>query len=293
MTRGFRSIPNRKYSTTLAPFLFECLYNQQSKQRPMIPEYSPIRPHCKEKIPMNRIKHTLIATLTCCSLLAGCENLDSTMATTAAMEGLQAATLSDEDIRSVSKQAAEKMDSQNKVAPASSAYTQRLNKLVAPFPVIDGIQMNYAVYQSDTVNAFAMADGTVRVYSGLMDILTDDELLFVIGHEIGHVMLEHSKRQTQLAMSTSAIRKGTAAVGGTVGQIAQSDLTTLAENIVHAQFSQREEKQADDYGYAFLGRNNKNQAAAITALRKLGNEGGGLLSSHPNPQDRADRLANK
>lgn len=242
---------------------------------------------------MNKFKHTLLTTLTCCSLLAGCENMDSALATSAALEGYQAATLSDEDIRSVSKQAAEKMDSSNQVAPATSAYSKRLKNLVAPYSVIDGIQMNYAVYLSDTVNAFAMADGTVRVYSGLMDILTDDELLFVIGHEIGHVMLEHSKRQTQLAMSTSAIRKGTASVGGTVGQIAQSDLTSIAENIVHAQFSQREEKSADDYGYAFLGKHNRNQAAAITALRKLGNEGGGLLSSHPNPQDRADRLAGK
>jgi len=31
----------------------------------------------------------------------------------------------------------------------------------------------------------------------------------------------------------------------------------------------------------------------VSALRKLGTEGGGLLASHPNPQDRADRLAGK
>jgi putative metalloprotease len=34
---------------------------------------------------------------------------------------------------------------------------------------------------------FATADGSVRVYSGLMDIMDDNELLAVIGHEIGHV----------------------------------------------------------------------------------------------------------
>jgi putative metalloprotease len=239
---------------------------------------------------MFHFKRILLSAITCSILLTGCENIDSALATTAALEGVQAATLSDEDLRSVSRQAANKMDTTNNLAPSTSPYAKRLQRLIANYQVIDGVQFNYAVYLSDSVNAFAMADGTVRVYSKLMDILTDDELLFVIGHEVGHVMLQHSKRSTQLAMSTSAIRKGTAAVGGTIGQIAQSELTTLAQNIVQAQFSQKEEKSADDYGYVFMTKNGYNKNASVSALRKLGNEGGGLLSSHPNPQDRADRL---
>ena len=223
-------------------------------------------------------------------LFSGCENFDTVMATNAAIEGVQAITLTDDDIKSVSRQAAEKMDQTNQLAPANSAYAQRLERLVRNHQVVEGNTMNYAVYLSDSVNAFAMPDGTVRVYSGLMDILNDDELLFVIGHEIGHVILEHSKRSTQLAMSTAAIRKGTASIGGTIGTIANSDLTSLAQNIVQAQFSQKEEKSADDFGYDFLKRNGLPLTASVSALRKLGNEGGGLLSSHPNPQDRADRL---
>lgn len=242
---------------------------------------------------MLSFKRTQAMLLTSCALMLGCENVDTVLATSAALQGVQAATLSDEDIKSVSRQAAVKMDSTNTVAPASSPYTQRLNKLVQKHQTVDGQTMNYAVYESDAVNAFAMADGTVRVYTGLMDLLDDDELLFVIGHEIGHVILEHSKRSTQLAMSASAIRQGTAAVGGTVGTIAQSQLTSLAQNIVQAQFSQKEEKSADDYGLQFVTENGYSKQAAVTALRKLGNEGGGLLSSHPNPQDRAERLAGR
>ena len=34
-----------------------------------------------------------------------------------------------------------------------------------------------------------MANGTVRVYAGLLDAMTDDEVRFVIGHEVGHVKL--------------------------------------------------------------------------------------------------------
>jgi len=240
--------------------------------------------------PWRSICVTALASL---AMLQGCANLDTAMATNAALEGVQAVTLSDEQIKSVSRQAAEKMDSTNTVAPASNAYSQRLRRLVAPHQTVDGVTLNYAVYLADSVNAFAMPDGTVRVYSGLMDILSDEELLFVIGHEIGHVLLEHSKKSTQLAIAASAIRKGTASVGGTIGQIAQSELTTLGQNIVQAQFSQKEEKSADDYGLEFLRKSGYTPTAAVSALRKLGTEGGGLLASHPNPQDRADRLAGK
>ncbi|VEB54342.1 Putative metalloprotease yggG [Salmonella enterica subsp. enterica] len=43
--------------------------------------------------------------------------------------------------------------------------------------------MNYKVYETKDVNAFAMAnDGCIRVYSGLMDMMTDNEVEAVIGH---------------------------------------------------------------------------------------------------------------
>lgn len=42
------------------------------------------------------------------------------------------------------------------------------------------------------VNAWAMANGCVRVYSGLMDMMNDNEIEGVLGHELGHVALGHS-----------------------------------------------------------------------------------------------------
>ena len=39
-----------------------------------------------------------------------------------------------------------------------------------------------------------MANGCVRVYSGLMDMMTDNEVEAVLGHELGHVALGHSRK---------------------------------------------------------------------------------------------------
>ncbi len=40
-----------------------------------------------------------------------------------------------------------------------------------------------------------MANGCIRVYSGLMDMMTDNEVEAVIGHEMGHVALGHVKKE--------------------------------------------------------------------------------------------------
>ena len=136
-------------------------------------------------------------------------------------------------------EASKSMDKQNKVAAAGSAYGTRLNKIVKGLGNEDGLQLNFKVYQSKEVNAFAMADGTVRVYSGLLDKMTDDEVRYVIGHEIGHVKLGHTKKAIQVAYAASAARKAAAGSGNNIAaSLSESELGDFAEQIVHAQFSQ-------------------------------------------------------
>jgi putative metalloprotease len=68
--------------------------------------------------------------------------------------------------------------------------------------------VNYKVYETKDVNAFAMANGCIRVYSGLMDMMNDNEVEAVIGHEMGHVALGHVKKGMQVALGTNAVRRG-------------------------------------------------------------------------------------
>ncbi len=97
------------------------------------------------------------------------------------------------------------------------------------------------------LNAFAMANGCIRVYSGLMDMMTDNEVEAVIGHEMGHVALGHVKKGMQVALGTNAVRVAAASAGGIVGSLSQSQLGDLGEKLVNSQFSQRQEAEADDY----------------------------------------------
>lgn len=221
---------------------------------------------------------------------AGCENLNQQLAMSAASDAVQAATLSDDQVRALSDEATAEYDSKHPVASDDDPYQQRLTRIVAPHSTVRGIPLDYRVYLTDDVNAFAMANGTIRVYRGLMDLMTDDELLFVLGHEVGHVHHGHTKEKIQLAYSAAALRKGVAASGGTAGQLAQSQIGELAEKVANAQFSQREELQADSFGLEFMQRNGYPTDAAVSALRKLGGGPSDFLSSHPGSEQRAARL---
>lgn len=205
----------------------------------------------------------------------------------------KAATLSDGEVKQLASEASKAYDGANKVAPPSSPYAKRLAKITKGMKIDGKIKPTIKVYLVTDVNAFAMADGTVRVFAGLMDKMTDDEVRYVIGHEIGHVNLGHSKKALQTAYATSAARKAGSATGGGIATLSQSALGDLAEKLVHAQYSQSNESDADLYALKFMKANKYDQKAAVSALRKLekmyGNDSS-VFSSHPAPGDRADAL---
>lgn len=211
----------------------------------------------------------------------------------AASTGLNALTVSDADVQSVASQVALQSDKENTIAPANSSYAKRFSEIIKGWQNTDGLNLNFKVYMIKEPNAFAMADGTVRVNSGLLDLMTDDEIRFVLGHEIGHVKLGHSKSQLRKALLTSTFKQSVSAVGGTAGQLASSQLGDLAEHLAKAQFSQKDEKASDIYGLKLLKRKKINPNAAVTAIEKLaslGSEGSSIMSSHPSSKKRADLL---
>ncbi len=240
---------------------------------------------------------TLSRLLSCvlsifCLLFAGCEDTDIGMATQAGVDALRAATLDDEDVRRLSLAVSRQSDQTHTVAPPQNPYARRLYRLVGSQHGASENRFNFKVYLSPTVNAFAMADGSIRIYSGLMDMMDDDELLFVIGHEMGHIEEKHVKEKIRMAYAGSAVRKAVASQQNQVGAIARSGIGALAETLLNAQFSQREEREADDYGVAYLknrGYGIRPAVSALTKLAALGNDHS-FLASHPAPKARAERL---
>ncbi|MEN8256851.1 MAG: M48 family metallopeptidase [Thermodesulfobacteriota bacterium] len=240
-------------------------------------------------------KYSLLILFFPVLFLAGCEETNIWLATEAGVEAVKAVTLTDAQIEKIAGQASQETDSQHRIAPPGNKYASRLERLVGQHQKEDGISFNYKVYLDPTINAFAMADGTIRIYSGLMDMMDDGELRFVVGHEMGHVVKKHIKKKLMLAYAGRAVRKGVASQQSVAGDIARSSLGGLAETLLNAQFSQQEEREADDYGLRFLQQKEYEPDKAISALKKLATLGNdhSFLSSHPAPAVRAERLANR
>jgi len=239
------------------------------------------------------MKRTTTLFLICLSLLtSGCEDVDVVLSTKAQIDTIKAVTLSDEAVRNRTVQDVQFFDSQNKIATSKNNYRQRLKKLTDRHVEQEDYVFKFKVYLAPEINAYGMAAGTIRISSGLMDMMDDQELLFVIGHEVGHAVKDHVRKRKKLSRAAEAVRKGTVSINNEAGNITSSQIDSFIEKLLKAQFSQQEEREADDYGLLFLKNTGYEPMAAISALKKLAALGNNhtFLSSHPSPEERADRL---
>jgi putative metalloprotease len=219
----------------------------------------------------------------------------------ALQSGVASFTYSDEDAAAMSKEAVRKMDSSNVVAGSKDGYTIRLNRIFGKHAAENGLKLNYKVYLTKDVNAFATADGSVRVFSGLMDIMDDNQLLAVIGHEIGHVANHDSRDAMKAALRKSALIGAVSSQSDKVAKITDSQYGQMASAILDSKYSRKQESEADDYSYDFMKRNNYNVNAVEAAFTILAQMSDGtsadflskMMSSHPDPKDRADKAKNK
>lgn len=219
----------------------------------------------------------------------------------AATKAVKAVTLSNEDVIAYTQEYITWMDENNPVAPADDALAQRLAKLTANMDSYDGLALNFKVYLVRDVNAFACADGSVRVCAGLLSVMSDEEVLGVIGHEIGHVKNMDSRDAFKTALLTSALKDGVSSQGGTAAALSGSQLGDLSEKIANMSFSRKQETSADAYGYEFLKSNKINPWYMSMAFERLTELSSGasegavkkLFSSHPDTQKRVEEMAKR
>ncbi len=219
----------------------------------------------------------------------------------AAEKTVQAVTLTDEQMAGYVRQSVDWMDKNNPVLPEDNDYVKRLRRLTANVKDADGIPLNFKVYDVIDVNAFACPDGSVRVFSSLMDIMTDDELMGVIGHEIGHVVKRHSKNAFKHELLTGALKDALSASNGKIAALNDSQLGSLGESLLNAKYSQKQESEADVCGYDFLVENGLNPWGMAMAFEKLsGSEGNvkqssiqKMFSSHPDTQKRIKAMSER
>lgn len=212
-----------------------------------------------------------------------------------------ALTISNNEIVALCQEHMEEMDTTNYVLPDDDPYSERLARVMSRFKNLGNLKLNYAVYDDEnTVNAFASGDGSVRVYSGLMDLMDDDELFAVIGHELGHLVNHDVRDAYRTAYLVVAARYGLASFGDRANAISMGFLGDLGDELANNAYSRHQETKADEAAYRYCIANNVDPYAMYHALKKLDSVSGSsgektsgfanMFSSHPDTVKRMNHI---
>lgn len=159
-------------------------------------------------------------------------------------------------------------------------------------------QWEVVVFDSEQINAFALPGAKIGVYTGLLNVAKNQEqLASVIGHEVGHVLAKHSNERMSNQMLAGL---ATAAAGVALSDSKNRDLylTALGLGATYGlilPYSRVHESEADEIGQDLMARAGFNPQGAVDMWKNMAKAAGGkappeLLSTHPSPQTRIDKL---
>jgi Zn-dependent protease with chaperone function len=153
---------------------------------------------------------------------------------------------------------------------------------------------------SKSVNAFCMPGGKIAFFTAIIDQLqlTDDEIATIMGHEIGHALLEHGRaRMSEQVLKNVGISVAAAVLN--LGQLSTELLAQGANLAVSLPYARKQESDADLVGLELSARAGYDPRAAVSVWQKMsrlsqasakGAGGSGqppqFLSTHPSHESR-------
>lgn len=154
----------------------------------------------------------------------------------------------------------------------SEARIAAIGKRVAE--VSDRTNMQYEFFVLDTgeLNAMALPGGIVYVNKGLVYKLNDDEMAFIIGHEIGHVAAKHAVKKVQSNLTYQLLLTVAFAFAGQKDQDTATNIANASNqiyNLIALGYNRQDEYFADKLGVKYAYKAGYDPYAGITALEKI------------------------
>ncbi|MDC5718906.1 M48 family metallopeptidase [Vibrio europaeus] len=213
---------------------------------------------------------------------------------------------SDSDMSSLGAQSFEQMKKELKISSdaKTNAYVQcvtdSITQHVPKQPGFDSWEV--VVFDSDQVNAFALPGGKIGVYTGLLRVaVTQDQLATVIGHEIAHVLADHSnERLSQSQIANAGLQLTNIALGSS--EYAQYQGATMAALGLGVQYGvlmpygRTQESEADIVGLELMAKSGFDPNQSVDLWKNMAKASGGaqppeLLSTHPSHGTRIQELS--
>lgn len=172
-----------------------------------------------------------------------------------------------------------------------SSSTYILNTFADELDLSNQKPLNFTVIQSNLVNAFALPDGSIFIYSGLLKKMEDySELVALIGHEASHVNHRHSMKMLCRDLS------GYIFISVLLGDI--NAVTATIANNLHSlnslTYSRKFEREADIEGLKIMKNNGIDIQGMHTLFSRLQRESEQnlpeLFSTHPLTKSRMEYI---
>jgi predicted Zn-dependent protease len=157
-------------------------------------------------------------------------------------------------------------------SPYDIERVQKIGKKIAE--VCDRKELRYYFYvieedsehNKNEKNAFSIPGGYVYIYKKLLDMLDDEQLAFVLAHEVAHVVSRHAVKRLQAAMGYNLLM--IASVGARVDPEFINGLSFALAQILSG-YSREDEFNADELAAKYLRLLNLNPAVGIQVLERL------------------------
>ncbi|MEE2691316.1 MAG: M48 family metallopeptidase [Pseudomonadota bacterium] len=153
------------------------------------------------------------------------------------------------------------------------------------------------VFDSKQLNAFALPGGKIGFYTGILDIMdNDDQIACVMGHEVAHVNYNHSgERYSQSTLAQTGLTVAQVAVGDSRYQSQIMGVLGMGASLgVILPYSRKHELEADKFGLRYMHRAGYNPDEAIKFWQKMSSQKSGappeILSTHPSDATRIAQL---
>jgi predicted Zn-dependent protease len=145
------------------------------------------------------------------------------------------------------------------------------------------------VLDNEQVNAFALPDGHLVIYTGLINnVASEEELVGVVCHEIAHIKLNHVMDKLTKEIGLSVL------LSMTTGNTSSDVIGKAAKVLSSSAFDRELERAADLEGVRYMIKANVDPEPFANFLSKLGNDKGDMpeyltwLSTHPQSRERAE-----
>ncbi len=138
---------------------------------------------------------------------------------------------------------------------------------------------------SSQLNAFCMPGGKIAFYYGILEKLKldDEEVAFIMGHEVAHALREHARERMA---KTTATRIGANLLSSVLGLGSLGDAALgMGAQLLTLKFSREDETEADLVGLELSARSGYRPEAGVSLWQKMAEASKGAppqwASTHP------------